>query len=807
MKQVLAFEKGKVYLASVSNKQLGIELLAQESSVPWFEFVVNEQIAHALQPVWRYHDHEVRHLANGGTELVLRIAGQKRLDGLIVEIRKQYFPFSPLTREKLVLKVNGKQRFRLNKHKDKLHFAFPQYALADQGGSASVKETRIGTYAQEVLPEFQPSRTWDQRNPVNNLAYSHMFAPDSIRFSLDEGQTTLIKGPFQTVEAEGYTLFSAYEHASQDTRKGFEGLYRPDPNAKIVNDDAQGVVGENDLDNTDESLWFVGIETAKGGGVLKLATKVLRGAYFENEPVDAANPYETVWTATACYADKSETAAIVHRYIMEQITDHKPARENHYYYNTWGMQRASGDVRAVFTEERIKEEIGYAASLGVDLFVLDDGWEVAQGVWKPNQRLPNGIAPLVDEIRKQGMVPGIWLSPMGIDASAERFSVHQEWVILDKNGNPVKGQWNHPVFDFVSDFYDVFIDDCKWLIDQGVRFFKWDAVNSFPSALAGLHHGNEQHTAQERKDRYDYLLPFYMTRAMRELREYHPDVVVEIDVTEPQRCLVGLMPLQEGKLFWMNNGASGYGDYSTYRTKSMRGIVNRFAGTLPFQVFTFAVYPHNAAPFYAQRYNVNTSLVGGRGFWGNLQQLNAQQRASVQSLVNKQKRVLPYIASQPTQVLGNVGASPELYTCVDAEKAYGQVIGFSGSALSYNHRVRIARDQLLGVLNHSYSLIDDWLELPFQFAMPDDTREAFILGNGKSGVSIVSSTGWIDDISLEDNRLVVRLGAESDLTIMLPSHVNDVQVDGKYTEVQRSSHANVLHCRGGRGQAIDITWD
>src|SRR3546814_559565 len=133
------------------------------------------------------------------------------------------------------------------------------------------------------------------------------------------------------------------------------------------------------------------------------------------------------------------------------------------------MQRASGDVRSIYTEERIKEEIGYAAELGAELFVLDDGWEVTQGVWKPNQRLPEGIAPLIAEIKKQGMIPGIWQSPMGIDATADRFKENPEWIILDKHGQPVKGQWNHPVFDFVGGFYDVFVDDCKWLIDQGVR--------------------------------------------------------------------------------------------------------------------------------------------------------------------------------------------------------------------------------------------------------------------------------------------------------------------------------------------------
>ncbi|MEC3878516.1 alpha-galactosidase [Parapedobacter sp. 10938] len=807
MKQVISFEDGKVMPTSIWDKQLGKELLAPSPRVPWFEFVINEQLVHALQPVWKYKGHETVALGNGGTEVVMRLAGQRHLKGLIVEVRKQYFPASSLTREMLSLKADGKHRFSLNKLDDRLHFVFPQYAFANSNAATNLKETRIATYAQEVLPGLNSSATWDQRHRVNNLAYCHMFAPDSLFFSLSPGDTANVKGPFQTIQMEGYTLFSTYEHASQDSRKGFEAMYQPADNGQFANDGAQGVVGDTDLDNTDESLWFIAIETRKLTDHLTIGTKIRRGGYLDGERVDAGHPYETAWMALAFYEKEQDTRAIVHRYIMEQITDHKPSRDLHFYYNTWGMQRASGDVRSIYTEERIKEEIGYAAALGAELFVLDDGWEVTQGVWKPNQRLPEGIAPLIAEIKKQGMIPGIWLSPMGIDATADRYKENPEWIILDKHGQPVKGQWNHPVFDFVGGFYDVFVNDCKWLIDQGVRYFKWDAINSFPSSLAGLHHGDSTHRAQARKDRYDYLLPFYVTRAMRELREYHPDVVVEIDVTEPQRCMVGLMPLQEGKFFWMNNGASGYGDYSTYRAKSMRSITNRFAGVLPSQVFTFAVYPHNAAPFYAQRYNINTTLTGGRGFWGNLKQMNEQQRGGVNSMVAKSKRVLPHIADLPVEVQGRVGGSPELYTYINKETAYGQVVGFSGAALSYTHQVRVNDSQFLGVLNHAYSFSDGVLSVPFQFTMPDDTREAFILGNDGKGVSVVSSTGWIYDMVLENNTLTIHLGAASDLILKSKAKVTAVSVDDREITVPQLSDEGLMRCSGARGQIIKVTWE
>src|SRR5690606_15758523 len=98
MVQVIAFDNGKVVPASMWSKQLEKELLASTDNIPWFEFVINNQLVHALQSTWKYKGHELRKLSNGGTELILQIAGQKQLKGIVVEVHKQYFPFSSLTR-------------------------------------------------------------------------------------------------------------------------------------------------------------------------------------------------------------------------------------------------------------------------------------------------------------------------------------------------------------------------------------------------------------------------------------------------------------------------------------------------------------------------------------------------------------------------------------------------------------------------------------------------------------------------------------------------------------------------------------
>jgi hypothetical protein len=110
--------------------------------------------------------------------------------------------------------------------------------------------------------------------------------------------------------------------------------------------------------------------------------------------------------------------------------------------------------------------------------------DAARGPLIPDRdRLPNGLDPKRDEQERFGIMMGLWLSPIDIDSTTQRYKDHSHWVIKDSERNPVKGQWSQPVFDFVSGFYNLFIDDCKKLVDRGARFFKWDAINT--SLIAG----------------------------------------------------------------------------------------------------------------------------------------------------------------------------------------------------------------------------------------------------------------------------------------------------------------------------------
>ncbi|NJK94766.1 MAG: hypothetical protein HC905_07480 [Bacteroidales bacterium] len=183
MLQKISFQKGSIKLMSIFSKTKNTELLAGQSS-PWFEFVVNGQLITSDQPVWKFVSFSTRKMNNGGTEAIVTVQNTKNAKGLQVEILRQIFPNSALIREKLTLKNLGKAPLALKKLNGKLHFIFPRYSLRETGNIHTLTETRIATFNKEVVENYNPALTWDDRTHDFNLAHCHMFHPDIMKKDL-----------------------------------------------------------------------------------------------------------------------------------------------------------------------------------------------------------------------------------------------------------------------------------------------------------------------------------------------------------------------------------------------------------------------------------------------------------------------------------------------------------------------------------------------------------------------------------------------------------------------------------------------
>lgn len=716
-----------VELQSIYLKSRHRELLAAVKASPWFELCVNDSLVTSAQPVWKLLSHSRDPLDNGGTAVRLVFV---REDGLQVAVVMQVFPGSTLCRQRL--EVSGEQgKFHFSRHLNRVHLVFPSYSFTAVGQSlVNVDEVRLASWLgendeageQHLASEDRPDEPAARLG--KNLRQNYMYHPVRKHWDLKRGDQMILSG--QVAFARGTIpqpgIMMAYEHDSPGS-------------------------------DTTSRCCVIDASRTKAG--FDLRYRIQDGAYADRESIGSNVPFTTAWVTVGVYDGGGDRGgeALLKELLRFWITDNPASRQPQFYYNTWGMQRDESlkgkDVRGVLTEARAREEARYAAEMGVDLFVLDDGWQEHFGDWTAHPaKFPGGLAPLRQELDSLGLVFGIWLGSLAVDSNSAIATQHPEWFIRDGSGKPIRGRWDRNVMCMVSGYHKYFIDVCKRLIDQGARYFKWDGLDSHTCSSAAHLHGDASCSEAERIARQRYEFIRFVTAAAHELHTYMKGVVVEFDVTEPNRS-VGLTFLSEGKFFWMNNGASWYGDHSTYRAKSTRAVASGYASLFPLGLQTNASYPHQHATYNSQRYNVNSSLIWGRGFWGDLSKMSASERRSVGEIVALVKRVTPSLLSATPEIHGKIGASPEIYSFVDRKTAEGALVAFSGSAVRFDHQIKGVRtDSLLAVVRNPFRIESNSVTIPFEFSMPDVSREAFLISNRGTGICIVASTGWIKDAQI-----------------------------------------------------------
>ncbi len=170
-----------------------------------------------------------------------------------------------------------------------------------------------------------------------------------------------------------------------------------------------------------------------------------------------------------------------------------------------------------------------AAALGVDRFVMDDGWfgqrkndHAGLGDWYVNpEKFPHGLKPLIEKVRSLGMDFGLWVEPEMVNPDSDLYRNHPDWV-LNFPGRPRTEQRNQLVLNLarqdVRDYVFGFLD--KLLTGNDIAFLKWDYNRNWSEP------GWDQLPPAEQKRVYvAYVRNLYGILA--ELRGKHPNVEIE----------------------------------------------------------------------------------------------------------------------------------------------------------------------------------------------------------------------------------------------------------------------------------------
>lgn len=311
---------------------------------------------------------------------------------------------------------------------------------------------------------------------------------------------------------------------------------------------------------------------------------------------------------------------------------------------TWGFHRAARSYRAhpdtprpvlVNTWEAVyfdhdldtlRSLASSAADLGVERFVLDDGWfgsrrNDSRGLgdwWVSEEVYPDGLRPLIDHVVGLGMEFGIWVEPEMVNPDSELHRAHPEWALVTDGYEPVLGR-RQLVLDLAQpDAYDHIHRHLDALLrDHDISYVKWD-MNRDHLQASGIDGAAGTHAQ---------TLAVY--RLLDELRTAHPEVEFESCASGGGR--VDHEILRRVERVWTSDCNDALERQTIQRGASM---------LVPPEVMGCHIGPptsHTTGRTQTLAFRAATALFGHLGIEWNITSLSDDERAALRAVVSLHK--------------------------------------------------------------------------------------------------------------------------------------------------------------------------
>lgn len=218
-------------------------------------------------------------------------------------------------------------------------------------------------------------------------------------------------------------------------------------------------------------------------------TRVMAGIHPQHfswnlEPKECFQSPECLITYTS--KGLNDLSHTFHKTVNNHIVDQK-WQERPIVLNNWEATYFD------FTEEKIVELAREGKSLGIEMFVLDDGWfgqrnsdQIGLGDWYVNlKKLPNGIQGLSKKIHAMDMKFGLWIEPEMVNKGSELYQEHPDWLIGDPERKISHGR-NQYVLDFSQEVVvnHIFNQLTQVLDGAEVDYIKWDMNKNITQAYS-----------------------------------------------------------------------------------------------------------------------------------------------------------------------------------------------------------------------------------------------------------------------------------------------------------------------------------
>lgn len=281
------------------------------------------------------------------------------------------------------------------------------------------------------------------------------------------------------------------------------------------------------------------------------------------------------------------------------------------HLNTWEAFYFDHDV------EQLKALAKEAADVGVERYILDDGWfrgrnddTSALGDWFVDQiKYPEGLMPLIHYVKELGMEFGLWFEPEMVNPDSDLFRAHPDWALQLPQYKAVLGR-NQLVLNLAKPEAYQYIRERLFSLfnDYPIDYVKWDMNRDYTQSGGDI--APQAHAQIEA-----------LYRLLSELNEAFPNMEIESCSSGGARVDFGI--LQFTKRFW----ASDCND-ALERQSIQRG----FSYFFPPEVMGSHIGPdqsHTTSRIHDVTFRSGTAMLGHLGIEWNLLTANAEQKATI----------------------------------------------------------------------------------------------------------------------------------------------------------------------------------
>ncbi len=306
-------------------------------------------------------------------------------------------------------------------------------------------------------------------------------------------------------------------------------------------------------------------------------------------------------------------------HILPEAPDPKPRPV---IYNSWEATEFRVDEAG---QMALAEK---AASIGVDRFVMDDGWfgqrkddHAGLGDWYVNQeKFPHGLKPLIDKVHSLGMDFGLWVEPEMVNPNSDLYRKHPDWV-LNFPGRPRSESRNQLVLNLarpdVRDYVEGFLD--KLLTENDIAFLKWDYNRNWSEP------GWDQVPVEEQKRVYvEFIRNLYSILA--DLRKKHPRIEIESCSGGGGRVDLGILRYTDE--VWTSDNTDPFD-----RLSMQDGFTYAYTPQIMMAWVTDSPHWLNNKRVTSLAYRMLSAMQGSLGIGANLNQWTAEDFAAAKRLI------------------------------------------------------------------------------------------------------------------------------------------------------------------------------